>query len=356
MSANLSPATSAQRATFANLYWDVFWFGVFQGSAIAFLSVFAARLGADAFQISLLSSGPAVVNLLFSLPAGRWLEGRSAVRVTFLTSLWQRGGYLLLVFVPWALSGPQAAWAVPVIIVATAVPGTVLAIAFNAMFADVVPPEWRAHVVGRRNALLAVSSTLASLACGQVLDSLVFPLNYQAVFLIGAAGAALSSFYLGRLRAPAALPPRVGRLLDDDARPGALPRLGDAVRQSVGLRFLTRASGRAFLRPDLLRGPFGLVLAAYLVFYIFQYTPIPLMPLFWVNELKVSDGVISLGNALFYGTMLAASLGLRRLTARLGHRGVLSLGAGLYGLYPLLNGLARCSARPWPAGWACGRP
>ncbi|MBL8057916.1 MAG: MFS transporter [Anaerolineales bacterium] len=50
--------------------------------------------------------------------------------------------------------------------------------------------------------------------------------------------------------------------------------------------------------------------------------------------------MISIGNALFYGTMLAASLGLRRLTARLGHRGVLGLGSLLYGLYPLLNGLA----------------
>jgi MFS family permease len=340
MSATPSPTTSAQRATFHNLYWDVFWFGVFQGSAIAFLSVFAARLGADTFQVSILSSGPAVINLLASLPAGRWLEGRSAVRVAFLTSLWQRAGYLLLIPLPWVLSGPPAAWAVSGIIVATAIPGTLLAIAFNAMFADVVPPEWRAHVVGRRNALLAISSTLTSLACGQLLDRLAFPLDYQVVFTLGAVGAALSSFYLGRLRAPRDLPPRVGRLLEDHARPGGLLRFGDAIRQSVGLRFLTRAGGRAMLRPDLLRGPFGLLLAAYLVFYIFQYLSIPLMPVFWVNDLGISDGVISVGNAIFYGTMLAASLSLRRLSARLGNRGVLVAGTWLYGLYPLLNGLA----------------
>ncbi|MBL8057917.1 MAG: hypothetical protein JNK29_14530 [Anaerolineales bacterium] len=283
MSAQFTSPSGAQRAVFYNLYWDVFWFGVLQGSAIAFLSVFAARLGAGAFQISLLSSGPAIINLFFSLPAGRWLEGRSAIRTTFTTSLLQRAGYALLIPLPWVLSGPQAAWAVPVIIVAAAVPGTLLAIAFNAMFADVVAPEWRAHVVGRRNALLAISSTLTSLACGAVLDALIFPLNYQVVFLIGATGAALSSFYLGRLRPPAALPPRVGRLLDDDARPGPLLRLGDAVRQSVGLRFLTRAGGGPLFRLDPLRGPFGLVLAAYLVFYFFLYLRMPLMKLLWVN-------------------------------------------------------------------------
>ncbi|MBP7690588.1 MAG: MFS transporter [Anaerolineales bacterium] len=340
MSAALTP-TPAQRATFQHLYWDVFWFGVLQGSAIAFISVYAARLGAGAFQISLLSSGPAVINLLASLPAGHWLAGRSAVRVTFLTSLWQRAGYGLLILLPWIFSGAQAAWAVPIIIIAMAVPGTTLAIAFNAMFADVVPPEWRAHVVGRRNALLAISSTVTSLACGQLLDRLDFPGNYQGVFLLGTVGAALSSIYLGRLRAPATLPQRVGRLLDDNARPGAMPRLGDAVRSSVGLRFLTRAGGTALLRLDLVRGPFGPLLGAYLVFYIFQYLSIPLMPLFWVNDLKLSDGVISIGNAIFYGTMLAASLGLPRLTARLGHHRVLVVGALLYGLYPALNALAQ---------------
>ena len=43
---------------------------------------------------------------------------------------------------------------------ALSLPGTVLNVAFNAMFAGVVPPEWRAHVIGRRSALSAISVTL----------------------------------------------------------------------------------------------------------------------------------------------------------------------------------------------------
>ncbi len=83
-----------------------------------------------------------------------------------------------------------------------AVAGTVLAIAFNAMFAEVLPPEWRAHAVGRRNIILAISITLGTLLCGQILDRLIFPYNYQIVFLIGAVAAILSSHHLGRIRSP----------------------------------------------------------------------------------------------------------------------------------------------------------
>lgn len=333
--------TPAQRANFYRLYWDVFGYGILQGSAIAFLSVFAAHIGASAFQVALLTSGPAVVNLAFSLPAGRWLEDKPTTRIAFITSLLHRAGYLVFVPLPWLVPPTVQVWAVPLTIVLMSIPGTILAIAFNAMFADVVPPEWRAHVVGRRNALLAVSSTATSLVCGQLLDRLDFPLNYQLVFAIGVVGAALSSYFLGRLRAPANLPPRVGRPLLDFARPEGSPRTGDALRPGIGLRFLARSGARGLLRVDLLRGPFGPLLAAYLAFYIFQYLPIPLMPLFWVNELKISDGEISIGNAVFYATMLLASLGLRSITARLGHHRVLALGAVFYGLYPLLNGLSQ---------------
>lgn len=335
-----SAPTSPQKHNFWNLYRDVFWFGILQGSAIAFLSVYAARVGATAFQVGLLTSGPAIINLLASLPAGHWLEGRSMTRVSFETAVWHRLGYFVLVPLPWLLPEAAQVWALPLIIVLMAIPGTALAISFNAMFADVVAPEWRAHVVGRRNALLAVASTGASLACGQLLDRVAYPLNYQIVFAIGALGAGLSMYYLSRIRAPQTLPPRVGRLLNDDARPGGLLRFGDAVRQTVGLRFLTRGGARQWLRPDVLRGPFGAVLAAYLAFYLAQFASIPLMPVFWVNELRLSDGEISIGNAMFYGTLLLASLGLGRLTNRLGHHRVLTLGAVFYGLYPLLNGLA----------------
>jgi MFS family permease len=312
---------------FRRLYVDVVGYGILAGSLLAFVSVYAAHLGATSFQIALLTAGPAMVNLLVSLPAGRWLENGSIIRATYITSIWSRVPYVFLALGPLLLARhvqiPLLVW----VILFISIPGTALAIAFNAMFADVVPPEWRGPVVARRNVLLAISVTLTSLACGLLLDWIRFPLNYQIIFGLGTAGALLSSFALGRIwNSPGAPPP---------------PRL-------------TRSRGEPLLRLDLLRGKFGLFLFSYLLFYVFQYVPIPLFPLFWVDRLHLSDGAISLGNALFYTSMLMASMGLAQASRRFGHRRVLVGGALLYALYPLLNGLAQNAVLFWVASLAGG--
>ncbi|MEK7786725.1 MAG: hypothetical protein AAB658_15045, partial [Chloroflexota bacterium] len=110
---NPQPVSSASihRSNFRNLYADIFWFGVLAGSVIAFLSVYAARIQATSFQISLLTGGPAVVNLLVSLPAARWLENRSLVKTTFNTAIWNRIGYWLLIPLPWLLPAAGQVWA-----------------------------------------------------------------------------------------------------------------------------------------------------------------------------------------------------------------------------------------------------
>jgi len=347
------PPGQTLRANFRNLYYDVAWYGVLAGSTVAFLAVYAAHLGATSFEVGLLTAGPAAVNLLFSLPSGRWLEGKPLTRATFLSSVWSRLAYLALIPLPFLLGSVDEIRAIVALSILMSVPGTLLAIAFNAMFADVVPPDWRGFLVGRRNAILAISLTATSLLCGWLLETLRFPLNYQVVFALGALGAAMSSFHLARLRSPGEPPPRVGRPMHEAARPGLL-RFADAVRAGSGLRFLTRSGGGKLVRLDLLRGPFGPFLGAYLLFYTIQFIPIPLFPLFIVRELHLSDGAISVGNALFYVAMTLASLGLGRMSARYGHRGVLVLSGLTYGLYPLLIGLARDSSLYWIASGVGG--
>ncbi len=351
----MQPMPPLARHNARQLYFDILWYGVLAGSAQAFLAVYLARLSATSFQVGLLTAGPAVVNLFVSLPAARWLERQSLIRATLSTSLWHRAGYPVLIGLPWLLSVTTQTWTVPAIIILMSVPGTVLAIAFNAMFADVVSPEWRAHVVGRRNALLALSMAATSLFSGWLLDlkGLPFPLNYQIVFALGALGAYMSSYYLARLRAGGPQSPRVNRPLLEMARPGQVA-LADAVRQAAGLRFLTRAGPRRLLRLDLLRGPFGPFLAALFLFYAFQFVPIPLFPLFFVGELQLTDGAISVGNALFHVTTLLISMRLSELTSRLSHRRVLTLSALFYGAYPLLIALAHNFTLYWIGSLAGG--
>jgi MFS family permease len=343
--------TAELRSNFTHLYGDIFWFGVLSGSTLAFLSIYATRLGATGFQISFLTAGPAVINLLASLPVGRFLERRPLIRYSFWSALLTRLGYLALIPLPWLLASHLEIWALVLITLLMSIPGTVLAIGFNAMFADVVPPDWRSDVVGRRNALMSASLAGTVLLSGWILDMprLTFPLNYQIVFALGAFGALMSTYHLGRLRRASDEPTlRVGRPLLDFARPGFV-RMVDAVRIAVGLRFLTRARGRSLLRLDLLRTAFGPFLLSYLIFYTFQNLPVSLFPLAYVRVLNLTDGNISVGSTLFYLSMLIASLRLPYFTARLGHKRVLVIGALGYSLYPLLLGLARGPGLFWLA-------
>lgn len=338
---------STLRHNFFHLYADVFWFGVLAGSAMAFLAVYLSRIHASGLQIGLLTAGPAAVNLLISLPAGRWLQGRQLVRASFRASLGQRLAYVLLIPLPWLFPESFQVWMVLLLYVLMSWPGTILAIAFNALFAELVPTEWRGEVVGRRNALLAISITGTSLLCGQLLDRIVFPLDYQIVFAIGAAGALMSSYHIWRLLPPERMAPVALPARPHPARSRTISfPLPVRFPFHAGLRF-SRPAGEPLLRLDLLRGPFGPFMAAYLVLYLVQYVPFPLFPLFLVQELRLSDGEISLGNVLFYAVMLLVSLRLKGASARYGHRRVLLASALFFGAYPLLIGLASDARLYW---------
>jgi MFS family permease len=344
----LPPITAEQKANFNHLYADVAWYGVLSGSTIGFLSIYATRLGASGFQVGLLSAGPAVVNLLFSLPAGRWLGGQPLVRSTFLTSVASRIWYLALIPLAWWFSSSQQVWSIVLITLLMSVPGTVVAISFNAVLAEAVPPEWRAHVVGRRNALLAVCISATALLSGWILDQVVFPTNYQIVFALGAFGSLMSSYHLGKLRLPpGTLTGASASLSNDQATPGMARPLG--LPRINALRFMFLTSGRPLLRPQLLRGPFGLFMLAYLSLYTFQYVPLPIFPLAYVRELHLTDGAISLGSALFNGMVMVGSLRLGLICRRFGNRWVLVAAALLFGQYPILIGLARDATLFWVA-------
>jgi len=346
-------STTEMRSNFRRLYAEIFWYGVLSGSSLAFITIYAARLGATGFQISLFTAGPAIVNLLFSMPAANWLHGRGLIRVSYETAALARLGYLVLVFLPWLFSGRALILALVGVTFLISVPGTIMVISFNSLFAEVVEPDWRGEIVGKRNAILAVSMTITTLLCGQLLDRIPTPLNYQVVFAVGALGAALSTYNLGRLRTVSRALPQPQ---DQSGVPTHTARLpaGKPSRLPGWMHPSSLSSIKASVRTDLLRGPFGLFMAAYLVFYTFQYFTIPLYPLAYVHQMNLTDGQYSVGSGIFYGTMMLVSLRLRRLSARYGHRRILYSSAMLFALYPLLIGLGHDATLYWVASFFGG--
>jgi hypothetical protein len=328
------------RPIFFHLYWDITWFGILSGSTISFLSVYAARLGASAYEIGLLSAGPAVVGLAFTLPAGRWLQARPVGGAVFWSALLARLGYLLFALLPFLLAPQQQVVMLIGAVLLMTIPGTILAIGFNALYASAVPIEWRGHVVGIRNALLAFVYVLTSLICGWLLNNLSFENGYTLIFALGFVGAAMSTFHLWFLRhvsgETVAGPPQIREVIGDLARPGDIRVLGITLRTNIGLRAFAR--GADLLRLEVLRGSYGRLIVAFLIFHIALYIPVPLFPLYWVDRLHFNDGDISLGTAAFHVAVLLGSLGVGKVTDAWGNRRVTAVGALLLSLYPLLTG------------------
>jgi MFS family permease len=334
---NTSGTPAEYRQNFFHLYLDMAWFGVLSGSSMAFLAIYAVRLGASGYQIGLLGAMPAVMNLVFAIPAGQWLQHRPISKAVFWTSVLYRLGYMLWIPLPWLLNEQGQIWALILVALLMGIPGTALAVGFNALFAEAVPPKWRAQVAGLRNVLFALVYVATSLGCGAILNNIRFPEGYQIVFGIGFLGAAMSSFHLLHLRPlikPTSPPP--GTSTGDLARPGFLRLLGDNLRPGVGLRFLTRGRRRNLLRTDIWTTPFRRTLLVLLGFHLAQYLAIPIFPLYFVHELHLNDQQIGIGTAVFYLTMLIGSTQLTGLTRRFDHQGVTAIGVMGLSLYPLL--------------------
>jgi predicted MFS family arabinose efflux permease len=279
-----------------------------------------------------------MVGLAATLPAGRWLHQRPIGRAVLNTAIWHRALFLLWVLLPLAFPPQVQIWLFLLTTLVMAIPGTALAVGFNALYAAAVPPEHRGHVAGVRNALLAVVYIATTLVSGFILTKLPLEIGYTIVFAIGFVGAALSTYHLVFLRRLTGTegidPSSVRSPIGDHARPGSMRFLGISVRSSVALR--TFARGRAVLRPEILRTPYGAVVGALFFFHFAQYIPIALFPIFWVNYLHFTDQQISVGTAVFHLSVLIGSLQIGRLTQRKGNLWIMVVGVTGLSLYPLL--------------------
>ena len=315
------------RSNFLHLYLDIAWFGVLSGSAVNFLNIYAARIGATGLQIGLIGAMSAVVSLILAIPSGRWLQSRYIGKAIFWTSVFYRIGFLFFIFLPWLFHEQGQIWAIIAITFLMAIPLTPLGVGFNALFAEAVPSEYRAHVAGIRNIMLSITFMITSLISGYILDNSTFPAGYQIVFAIGAFGAGMSSLHLHFVR------PLHTHLNPSTRMEGATP----APTEPVSVKS-TPSSGRitSTLRLDIWETSFRRILFCMLAFHVTQYIAIPIFPLYYVNELHLNDDHIGIGTALFYLTVLIGSTQLRNFVHKTGNKNVTAWGVIGMAVYPFL--------------------
>ncbi len=298
-----------------NLYGDIAWFGVLSGIITSFVSVYTIRLGGTDLQIGLLSALPALVAIFVSIPGSRLVEKeKRPLSVLTITAILHRSGYLAMGLVPFFIFTHQAWWVVILSGLLT-VPQAVANVAFTVMFANVVKPDKRAHVVSVRNVLVGITSTATALIGGKFLDWLVFPINYQILFTLGFTASLVSAYYLTRIRMP-----KVSRHAVTPTTDG--PR---GLRSYVAMLHASPGYTRFTITSFVFQ--WGLFFTA------------PLYSIYWVRTLHATDGWVGLINMVGSGTTILFYPLWGRLTAGRGNRIAMIITTAGLATYPFLMAL-----------------
>jgi MFS family permease len=303
-----------------NLVVEVFWASML-GSIASFNAAFALRLGASSSNIGLLSSVPALLAALVSIPAGRFLEKRGGRKGWVLGSLLlHRAGYLLVALVPFLPSGwLNQGTALVFLLVAMSPSVHFFGVGFSSMLADVVPERRRAAVFATRNIVSVATSSVGLFLVGQVLSRLAFPVNYQMMYAAGFVASMVSLAFLVKVRVPDAPVATTG-----DNAPLSLKRQWRWLRQLPNTQ-------RTFVR----------FVTNTLVYSLGAWAAGPLYILFYVRELGASDAWLgSLGTVANVSAVIGYA-GWRRIIEHWGEGATLRRVAVGAGLFPLLVGLLR---------------
>jgi MFS family permease len=181
----------------------MFWASML-ASAATFIAAFALRLGATNSEIGLLTSIPALMAVLVSLPAGRFLNKKSRRKPWILGSLvLYRSVFLIIALLPF-FHMPDKTLAVVVIglIVTFSSLAHVFNVGFIPMLSDVVPEGKRAGVFSARNIIYNISLSICGFLFGLWLEKRIFPANYQILYAFGFVTSLLSFYYLLKVQVP----------------------------------------------------------------------------------------------------------------------------------------------------------
>jgi MFS family permease len=310
------------------LVLELFWASIL-GSIASFNAAYAIRLGAENFQVSLLSSIPALMAVLVSYPAGHFLQSRARRMPWVLGSLLiYRASFLLIAVSPWLhFLGIKPGMMAILILIVGSTPAHFFNVGWIAMLGEAIPEQRRAAVFAARNITNQVTVSVVVFLCGQWLTRVIFPINYQVLYLFGFLTSMISMVYLFKLHVPNSAVPEAAKAPPHRSR--SLREVYGSVVNSVQSFRQEMAENPGFFRitrNTLLHG-MGVWMAG------------PLYVLYFVRVLNASDAWLGLnGTIASIGTIVGYSL-WRLLLVRWGEPVCLKRTIVLIGIYPILVGL-----------------
>ena len=164
---------------------EVFW-ATFLIAATSFNAAYAIRLGASDQEIGYLSSIGALFAIFLSIPVGRWLQRSKHKQNLILGSLsLYRFGFVIIALAPWLnFSGMNDGTLVVILLILFSITNRPFIIGFPPMQSEVIPPQRQAAVISARMQVFHAVRSLSVFLLGLWLNAIIFPLNYQIMYLV----------------------------------------------------------------------------------------------------------------------------------------------------------------------------
>lgn len=299
--------------------------------AIAFNGPLVLALGGSNALLGAMSSLPALMIILFTFPAARFMD---SISDTQRRKRWivgslalSRMSYLVIAAAPLLLPPAWAAVAIVAVVVLQSVPLALFNTAWAVVIADVCPPNRRSSLFATRLMLVSASMAVGSFLSGIFLDAVPFPLNYQLLNIASFLLAQGSTWLILKIEFPEVTAvPAPAKHHDATARP--------SLRDQIGrLREFVREH-RAFVNFNIVT----------LVCWIGAWGAAPIYTIYFVKELQLSNSWIGLNSTLAQIAMVLSAHLWTRLIERKGDFWVVLRTVLLTGLYPLMIVLI-----PWPS-------
>lgn len=306
----------------------------FASGALAFNGPFVLKLGASNALIGAMASLPALMVILFTLPAARFMENVQNRKPYLTGSLGlSRMIYLLIAFIPWLLPPEASATAIVALIVIQAIPLALFNTAFWILIADVCPPDRRSSLFTTRTTLLSATVGISAFASGIFLDMVAFPLNYQILNLVGFFLVQYSTYLVNCISQPSmhSAAPRDNAAAENDAPAESRRSIKKRLSVSVLKEFVK--THRPFVRFNI----------DTFICWFGAWGAGPLYTIYLVRMLNVSNSWLGTNSTLAQIAVVISAPLWNRLIKRRGNLWTVLRTVILTGLYPLLIVLI-----PWP--------
>ncbi len=287
-------------------------FSVMAGLTNPFWGAFAVQLGASDYMLGLLTSLPALANLLAQIPSAILIDKyHNRLEPILKSALAARSFYLVFAFLAVApFPSTLKAWIFIICYTLMRFPGTMCDVAWMAMMGELFTPTLRARIFAERNMVSSLVSLLATVVAGKMLDALAWPVNYMVLYIMGYAFVMGSWYYLTRLKE------NPERNLERKQHAGGLRNFKTVWKDKTFLKFIGAAA----------------------VIHIGFHIPAALWTILWVKLMNLSNTWIGMFSTVSGLMSFLTYTRWGRWCEKYGNLKVFLVASGAHILFPLVYG------------------